>query len=172
MDCSLRGSFLCGISQARILEWVAISSARRSSWPRDWTVSPTLQVNSLPLNHQGSPSVCSYPCKWQATAFIFFLLLPQPITILYRLQGDGKDLWVFPLLFSVVLQIFHLQTAISVCGSGMRNYNERSENNLADVVILFERSISALWEIFWDGNQRSWHPKAASALLALTVMLH
>ena len=26
-----------GISQARILEWVAISSSRGSSWPRDWT---------------------------------------------------------------------------------------------------------------------------------------
>ena len=25
------------ISQARILEWVAISSSRESSWPRDWT---------------------------------------------------------------------------------------------------------------------------------------
>ena len=28
---------LCGISQARILEWVAISFSRGSSWPRDWT---------------------------------------------------------------------------------------------------------------------------------------
>ena len=26
-----------GIFQARILEWVAISSSRGSSWPRDWT---------------------------------------------------------------------------------------------------------------------------------------
>ena len=26
-----------GISQARILEWVAISFSRGSSWPRDWT---------------------------------------------------------------------------------------------------------------------------------------
>ena len=26
-----------GILQARILEWVAISSSRGSSWPRDWT---------------------------------------------------------------------------------------------------------------------------------------
>ena len=26
-----------GISQARILEWVAISFPRESSWPRDWT---------------------------------------------------------------------------------------------------------------------------------------
>ena len=37
MDCSLPSSSVCGIFQARILEWVAISSSRRSSQPRDWT---------------------------------------------------------------------------------------------------------------------------------------
>ena len=37
MDCSLPGSSVQGILQARILEWVAISSSRGSSWPRDWT---------------------------------------------------------------------------------------------------------------------------------------
>ena len=36
MDCSLPGSSIRGIFQARILEWVAISFSRRSSWPRDW----------------------------------------------------------------------------------------------------------------------------------------
>ena len=58
MDCSLPGSFVHGISQARILEWVAISGFRGSSWPRaqkplrlhllNW------QVDSLPLCHLGS----------------------------------------------------------------------------------------------------------------------
>ena len=37
MDCSPQGSSVYGISQARILEWVAISSSRGSSWPRDRT---------------------------------------------------------------------------------------------------------------------------------------
>ena len=37
MDCSLPGSSIHGIFQARIWEWVAISFSRRSSWPRDWT---------------------------------------------------------------------------------------------------------------------------------------
>ena len=36
-DCSLPGSSVHGIFQARILEWVAISFSRRSSQPRDWT---------------------------------------------------------------------------------------------------------------------------------------
>ena len=37
MDCSLPGSSVHGIFQARTLEWVAISFSRRSSQPRDWT---------------------------------------------------------------------------------------------------------------------------------------
>ena len=37
MDCSLPGSSIHGILQARILEWVAISFSRGSSRPRDWT---------------------------------------------------------------------------------------------------------------------------------------
>ena len=36
-DCSQRCVFVHGISQARILEWIAISSSRGSSQPRDQT---------------------------------------------------------------------------------------------------------------------------------------
>ena len=37
LDCSLPGSSVHGILQARILEWVAISFSRGSSGPRDGT---------------------------------------------------------------------------------------------------------------------------------------
>ena len=37
VDCSLPGSSVHGILQARILEWIAISFPRGSSWPRDRT---------------------------------------------------------------------------------------------------------------------------------------
>ena len=37
MDCSLPGSSIHGIFQARVLEWAAISFSRRSSQPRDQT---------------------------------------------------------------------------------------------------------------------------------------
>ena len=36
-DCSLPGSKVHVILQARILEWVAIPFSRGSSWPRDWS---------------------------------------------------------------------------------------------------------------------------------------
>ena len=37
MDYSLQGSSVHGISQSRILEWVALSFSSGSSQPRDWT---------------------------------------------------------------------------------------------------------------------------------------
>ena len=37
MDCSPPSSFVHGILQARILEWIAMLFSRGSSWPRDWT---------------------------------------------------------------------------------------------------------------------------------------
>ena len=38
MDCNSPGSSVQGISQARILEWIAIAFSRGSSWRRDWTL--------------------------------------------------------------------------------------------------------------------------------------
>ena len=46
MDCSLPGSSLHGILQARVLEWVAFSFSRGSSQPRDRT-----QVSCIPGRH-------------------------------------------------------------------------------------------------------------------------
>ena len=37
VDCNLLGFSIHGILQARILEWIAISFSRGSSWPRDQT---------------------------------------------------------------------------------------------------------------------------------------
>ena len=41
---SLPGSSVHGVSQTRILKWVAIYSSRGSSWPRDQTMSPVSSV--------------------------------------------------------------------------------------------------------------------------------
>ena len=58
MDYSLPGSSVHEIFLARILEWVAKPSSRGSSHERiepASPASPALQVDSLPLSHQGSP---------------------------------------------------------------------------------------------------------------------
>ena len=54
MDYNLPDSSVHGISQAKILEWVAIFF-RVSSWPRNWTCISAWQADSLPLSHQGNP---------------------------------------------------------------------------------------------------------------------
>ena len=63
MDCSPPGSSVHGISLARILEWVAISSSRGSSRPRDWTqVSCGSCIGRQVLYHQAT---------WEVSCFGF-----------------------------------------------------------------------------------------------------
>ena len=63
MDCSPPGSSVCGLPQARILEWVAISSSRGRIFPTQGLNSRLQrllhwQADSLPLSHQASPTTC------------------------------------------------------------------------------------------------------------------
>ena len=53
MDCSLQGSSIHGIFQARVLEWVAISFSRGSSQPRDQTRVSRI-TDALPSEPPGS----------------------------------------------------------------------------------------------------------------------
>ena len=60
MGCSLPGSCVHGILQARILEWAAVPSSRGSSRPRDRTSVSYVcllhwQAGSLPLAPPGKP---------------------------------------------------------------------------------------------------------------------
>ena len=63
VDCSLLGSSVYEISQARILEWVAIPFSRGSSWPRDrihisciagrfFTIWATREASNILLKYQ------------------------------------------------------------------------------------------------------------------------
>ena len=60
MDCSPPGSSVCGISQARILEWVPIFSSRGSSRPRDRTQVPCIAAGSLPSEPPGKTCTSVY----------------------------------------------------------------------------------------------------------------
>ena len=55
-DGSLPGFSVHGISQARILMWVAIPFSRESSRPRDKPRSSALWANSLPSEPPGKPT--------------------------------------------------------------------------------------------------------------------
>ena len=62
MDCSPPGSFVQGIFQARIVEWVAIFYSKESSQLRDWTcISCGTCIDTWILYHYhylGSPHPC------------------------------------------------------------------------------------------------------------------
>ena len=80
MDCSCPGSSVHGISQARILEWVAISHSRESSRLRDWnciscigrrTFSTTELSSGNPRPTESEPLgmwsrflCCTKPFRW------------------------------------------------------------------------------------------------------------
>ena len=68
MDCSLPGSSVHRIFQARILKWVAMPSSRGSSQPRDRThvscINPStydIQVNTLKHTPHNNQEKCHYP---------------------------------------------------------------------------------------------------------------
>ena len=62
VDCSLPGSSICGIFQARILKWVAISFSRGSSQPRDWTQASCIAGRLLTLRATRDISKCIFIC--------------------------------------------------------------------------------------------------------------
>ena len=77
MDCSLPGFFVHGIFQARVLEWVAISFSRGSSWPRNRT-----QVSCI-----------------AGRRFTLWATREAHVTIVYLSKLGNKLFWI--------LQLFH-----------------------------------------------------------------
>ena len=61
MGYSLPDSSVCGILQARILEWLAIPFSRGSSQPGIELNSPALQASSLSFEPPGKPLYAKAP---------------------------------------------------------------------------------------------------------------
>ena len=68
VDCSLPGSYVHGVIQARIVEWDAMPSSRGSPWPRDQTHISYIylhwQAGSLTLVPPGKPEMGCTICKF------------------------------------------------------------------------------------------------------------
>ena len=82
-DCSLPGFSVHGTSQIRILEWVAVSSARGSFDPEIEPGSPTLQADSSPSEPPGKPNLMKLNPKpkeplQHSAGSLFTLLKPPP----------------------------------------------------------------------------------------------
>ena len=75
MDCSLPGSSVHGISQAKILKWVAISFSRWSSQPRDWTCISCIVGRFFTTEPLGKPFyryMCICICVYVYMCILFF----------------------------------------------------------------------------------------------------
>ena len=79
MDCSLPGSSVHGFPQARVLEWVAISSSRGSSRPRDRTHVSCIAGGFFNSEPQGKHPILCGP----------LLDSPWALIILARLLSSG-----------------------------------------------------------------------------------
>ena len=75
MGCNPPGSSVHGISQARILEWVAMPSSRGSSRPRDGTHISDVSCTSLSTVPPGKPHG---PPTSRHTVKLLFLVLEAP----------------------------------------------------------------------------------------------
>ena len=81
MDCSLPGSSVHGIFQARVLEWVAISFSRWSSWPRDWTWVSRIAGRRFTIwaDYQSSKVLLDYRASahstWATDTLIIYVLV-------------------------------------------------------------------------------------------------
>ena len=127
MDCSLPGSSIHWIFQARILEWVTIYFSRRSSQPRNWiqvshivgrrfTVWATSEVTlSLIRSHLFLFAFISFALgdvivRW-VSGIQFFVTpwasrLPCPSSPIVSSNSCPLSQWCHPSLFSSCLQSF------------------------------------------------------------------
>ena len=82
MDCILPGSFVQGISQARILGWVAISYSRETSQPRYRSIKQVRQIlyiwgvlfndESLDMKSEGAEAekLLGFELEWMDSWFV------------------------------------------------------------------------------------------------------
>ena len=108
MDCCLPGSSVHGISQARILEWLAISFSRGSSWPRNWTCV-SLTGRQI-LYHQGSITRMQKTTQMHQGACWKMIRKPNMPTFIFgkdrsydELENKILSLETFYLIFQVIL---------------------------------------------------------------------
>ena len=110
VDCIPPGSSVHGISQARILEWVAFPSPGDLPDPGTEPESSSLQADSLPLSHWGCPMyTCIYihTCIFTYRYVYKYICMNKWVTLLYT--------WNYHNTKSTVLQFFS-KPLLRCCG--------------------------------------------------------
>ena len=94
MNCSPPGSSVHGISQARILEWVAISFSRGSSWPRDWTHISCIGRWILYHWVTQEAKIARIESLWRR--WVSFVLFHEDVYLFFSFRKTNADSW-YPL---------------------------------------------------------------------------
>ena len=127
MDCSLPGSPVHGILQARKLEWVPIPFSRGSSQPRDLTCISCVAGKEFPDSSPGRPDeeVLSLKSK------LGLLEIYSSLFGCCLLVTDSQSCYVFS---SPLLSFLHTNFCVRVCfpGSPTCNINIHIECNLLE----------------------------------------
>ena len=93
LDCSLTGSSVHGIFQARVLEWVAISFFRGSFWPRDRTWVSCIVGRHFTIWATGE-DMESYNIWPFVTGFFSLSIRVSRLSVLYHVSVLYSFLWV------------------------------------------------------------------------------
>ena len=132
-DCGLPGFSLPGILQTGLLEWVAMSSSRGSSWPRDGACVSCLlhwQVGSLPLEPHGNPClVLIEALLMHYSEYAFSVLLSAKVLLLFGIYSKHHN----------VLEISSYQVS----------------SHCRPVVAKLVGSCISIWEIFFNIHPQS-----------------
>ena len=96
VDCSPPGSSVHGILQASILEWVAISYSRRSSWPRDWICTSYVSfTGSRFCSTSAAKPICSPSVALKTILYlqVTSLLLKGKLFKSWSYDSRGRSQW-------------------------------------------------------------------------------
>ena len=92
MDCSLPGSSVHGIFQARVLEWVAIASTRFPCSLQNWSNCRTVLYLRDPSTGHCSPSsngYCGHAASHRKTRCVSFKPWGSNLSQFFRIQFKG-----------------------------------------------------------------------------------
>ena len=111
MDCSLPGSSIHGILQARILEWVAISFSRESSQPKNRTLGllHCRQILYRLSSKGGNGDQCLYYWKFQLSLLELIWVLNTYVTNHMINFSDLLLPWFYDLFDSCKTSIWEIK---------------------------------------------------------------